>query len=210
MSQMYLRNVGVLPLAAPVIAIAAGSAIEGLHAWYDPDFYQRIWLEGDLEKQVALINNHFQNLYRSAVAAGLDRRKPEMKKLDADMAAFWSWKQDFDEAMLRRWLPFGRDWDEELVEYRRLFEQDYKEILRIGAERVRDEALARGVRPELLPNQDSAFESAQAALERMARGASSEFGETARSAIFWPSIAVGAVAIGVTWMIVRASRPSRT
>lgn len=209
MSQMYLRGVGILPLAVPVIVVAAGSALEGLHAWYDPQFYERIWLEGDLEKQVELLNNYFQNLHRSAVAAGLDRRIPAMVRLDADMGAWWNWKEAFNEAILRRWLPFGREWDEELTEYRRLFDEDYREILRVGAEKVRQETISRGVRPELLPNQDSAFESAQAALERMARGASEEFGETARSAIFWPSIAVGAAAITVTWLLVRASRPSK-
>lgn len=209
MSQMYLRNVGVLPLAVPVIVVAAGSALEGLHAWYDPQFYERIWLEGDLEKQVELLNNYFQNLHRSAVAAGIPRTSPVMVQLDADMGAWWNWKQDFNEAILRRWMPFGRDWDDELTEYRRIFEQNHRDVLRVGAEKVRAEALSRGVRPELLPNQDSAFESAQQALERMASSASAEFGETARSAIFWPSIAVGAAAITITWLLVRASRPSR-
>jgi hypothetical protein len=209
MSTMYMRNVGLLPLAAPAVVVAAGSAIEVLHSWYDPNFYQRIWLEGDLEKQVELLNNYFQNLWRSAVSAGLSRSSPAMKRLDADMGAWVRWKSEYNEAILRRWLPFGRDWEDELKQYRRLFERNYNDILIAGAERAREELQSRGVRPELLPAQDSAFESAQQAFERVARGASAEFGETARSAIFWPSVAVVTAGIGITWLLVRASRPAR-
>lgn len=199
-------GLGVLPFAAPVIAIGVGSAIELLHSWYDPQFYQRIWLEGDLEQKVALLNNYWHHLSRSGTESGFTRHDPVMKRVNQHMDQWWEWRTQFNEALLRRWIPFvGRDWEDELYRFKDLFEEDYYELLRVGGTRAQEALASRGAAPQNLPIDRSALDQAATTLEDVTGQASRALGDSASRALFWPSVVVITGALGMIWLISRAS-----
>lgn len=77
------------------------------------DTFRALYLEADMEGQVALINNYWQFLWRCASGVPADT----FGQLDTEMGAWWDWKTRFDAAVLQRWLPFQHDWQADLDEW---------------------------------------------------------------------------------------------
>jgi len=92
------------------------------------DTFRALYLQADQEQRVILVNNHWHLLHRAARKVGTPMDLPAMQKLDAVMAQWWGWKQAYDEAVLRRWVPFTRSWGTELDQWAALWEQMVREI----------------------------------------------------------------------------------
>jgi hypothetical protein len=135
-------------MAIPIVITVAGVAAQLVYAWYDPDFYQQLWWDADLDERTSRLNNDWHNLWRSARSHGFTSADVEMANLDATMGRWWAWKGDLDKAQLRRaFLPFGRDWDEELDRWSEAFHRHVLVLTRANPE-VRAELEARGVDPD--------------------------------------------------------------
>jgi len=81
------------------------------------DFFRAIYLQADQEQRVELVNNYLQLLWRAGLKAGLSRATPAMQHLDGVLGSWWTWRQQYHDAVLRRWVPFTRAWDNELDQW---------------------------------------------------------------------------------------------
>lgn len=191
---------GVVP-AAPVAAVAA---IEAAWAWYDPDAFMALWKDADLDRQVALLNNYWQQLHRSALASGLTMASDSVRKLDQDMAAWSSWKEGYEQAVFRRAIPFGSSgWADQLNDYWfSLFHEDVARIAAEAGDALRRELEDRGVDPRRVEPELSVVDN----LIEVSQRAASATAKASRSALFWPLAAIGVFALGSIWVIARAAR----
>lgn len=143
-----VHRLAAVPVLIPVVITVGGAAAEIAYAWYDPDFYQRLWWDADLEERAGRLNNDWHHLWRSARETGKTSVDVEMRNLDATMGRWWEWKTTFDDALFRRAVPFfGRDWDDELDRWSETFHHHVRVFTRDNPE-VRAALEARGVDPD--------------------------------------------------------------
>lgn len=138
-----------LPLAGGLVA---GSA---LLAWWNPDLFLRSWNSArSTDEQVDLLNNYWQELWRSATSAA--NLSPEiMRRLDADMGNWWTYRQSYYEAIFRRALDprdlwkggLQSNYEQQLGVWRDRYLKDLDTVLKAAPE-TREDLIARGVDPE--------------------------------------------------------------
>lgn len=92
------------------------------------DLFRNLYIDADQEQRVALVNNHYQLLWRATRQAQMPTDLPVIQKLLTTMDGWWRWKLQYDDAVLRRWVPFTRDWDQELDQWALKWEQLVTEI----------------------------------------------------------------------------------
>lgn len=160
-----------------------GEAGQGATDLKVTDFLQAIYAQADTEQRVAIVNNYLQLLWRTALSQGLSKSDSAMQTLDGYMAQWWAWKQQFDAAVFRRWVPFSRDWNGELNTWKErvVILQGKLDDATNGA--VSQSMEQRGLTPDIIPEDDvSAFLKA---IKQMLR-----------SPWFWPVVGtVGALAL---------------
>ena len=195
----------MLGVAPVVVAVGAGSGLEAAWAWYDPDLFQKLWVDADLDKKVEQLNNYWQHLHRSATASGLSQRHPQMQRLNTTMERWWQWKQNYNDAVFRRAFSFGfDDWEDELDDYWfQLFHKHVAALTTAAGQQFQREIEKRGVDPEYLQPSTSVLQE----LEAVASKASDATAKASRAAFFWPLAVMGAATIGVVWIVAR--RPQR-
>jgi hypothetical protein len=208
---IYTRttNLGALPLI-----IGAGAAIEAAWAWYDPDVFFDVWLEADQEQQVASLNNWWAAL-ESTSWRTLDPKSRVAKKLGGTVSAWAKWLAQYHGAILRRWLPGGRDWEAELQVWFERFREESEAVARAGGEAAERALEEKGIDPRSIPEKElslieEAQEAASSVIEK-ASGAAGDAGKTVGSGFLWPAIALGASAGLLIWLATSTSkrRPMR-
>lgn len=145
------------------------------------DFFRAIYLQADQEQRVALINNYLQLQWRAAVAAKLDRGDPVMVKLDGIMGQWWTWKTQYDDAALRRWIPGTRSWGSELDNWSQRVEAIQGELDAATNDAVSTTLEKQGLNPTMI----KPTEGEQAVTETLKR-----LNELLRSPWLWPTVGV--------------------
>lgn len=196
-------NLGLLPV---VIGVAAG--LETAWAWYDPDIFNAVWLEADQEQQVISLNNWWAGLEATAHKT-LAPDDPVWSLLYGNIDGFLAWRSQYNDAILRRWLPGGRDWEAELAVWFTKFRETSARVAEAGGREAQRELERRGLDPRLLPPEDKDFlERTQEALAdtiKQAGEAAGEGGKGVGAGLLWPALALGASA-GL--LIFLATRPT--
>ena len=127
-------------------------------SWLDADFFLRgTWFARSTDEKVALLNNYWHELQRSASSAGL-RDTPEFRRLQADMGNWWTWKQSYDESAFRRAASaiaqlwgggLQSQYERELGAWKDRYVEDLNAILAIAPPTVPEALVNRGVDPDL-------------------------------------------------------------
>jgi hypothetical protein len=204
MYQASHRPLGVLPLAVGVIA--AGSTLEAAWAWYNPNAYGTPFWEADAENKVAILNNAWHHLERTARSVGLSTGDAVMQKLYGDMDQWWQWKVQWNDATIQRWVPFAssRDWDAELNLWLQKFQEDNDALARVAGDVYR-KALAKKVDPRFLEPSTGVLTKVAQATQK----AANTIAEAPRHALFWPSVGAVAIGIALVWIGSKAAAQPR-
>lgn len=207
-----LGRLGLVPV------IVGAAAIEAAWAWYNPDFFDDIWLEGDQEQQVANLSNWWVELERTGRKT-LDESSRVWQKLNGTVWAWAAWKKQYHDAVLRRWLPGGRDWDAELQVWFERFREESDAVAQAGGEAAERALEARGIDPRAIPEEElSLIEEAQEAAALVisqageaAEGVVGEGGKGVGLGFLWPAVALGTSAGLLIWLASATSkkRPKR-
>ncbi len=192
-----------LPITVPAGLVLLGAIAEGSYAWFDGDFFYAMWPWQDTDQQVALLNNYFQQLDRSARTAGLSRQHPAMQELDATMASWWSFKQQYGQDVLK-FMPWGRDWEGELNLWHTKFDEHRAALSAVAKQKLEEELRRRGVDTRLLRIEEPGLTER---LEELLAEGSESLRKTVRTAVFWPVLGVGVLTLGVVWIVTRAAQP---
>lgn len=210
---IYVRPKTQLGLVPAVIGV--GVAMEAAWAWYDPDLFTDIWLEADQEQQIINLNNWWAGL-ESTARQTLPPGDAAWDRLNGDIDAFNAWRSQYNDAILRRWLPGGRDWDAELSVWFERFRETSSLVAEAGGREAERQMQRRGIDPRMLPEQDKGLiEEAKEALEQTIEKAGEAAGEAAGGAgkdigrgLLWPALALGASA-GLLIFLATREGPSR-
>lgn len=196
-----MRSLGIAPV---VVGVGAGSGIEAAWAWYDPDVFEKLWVDADLDRKVEQLNNYWQLLHRSAMNSGLSQRDAAVQNLNIAMERWWQWKQDYGDAIFRRALSFGfSDWEDELDDYwHPLFHRHVAQLTKAAGRRFEEQLASRGVDPEYLDPSSTVLED----LEEVASKATLATARASRTAFFWPFAVMGVAALGTIWLVTRSRR----
>lgn len=208
---IYVRpkktNLGLVPAV-----IGGAVAIEAAWAWYDPDVFMDVWVDADQEQQIISLNNWWAGL-ESTARKTVPPGDAVWDRLNGDLDAFNAWRSQYNDAILRRWLPGGRDWGDELTVWFEKFRETSSLVADAGGREAERQMQRRGIDPRLLPPEDKGFlEQAQEALDQTIEKAGEAAGEAAGGAgqnigkgLLWPALALGASA-GL--LIFLATRPA--
>lgn len=143
------------------------------------DFFRAIYLQADQEQRVELVNNYLQLLWRAGLAAGLASTNPVMVKLDATMGQWWTWRTQYNDAVLRRWVPFTRAWGTELDAWADRVQAEQDELDAATSDQVKARLAQQGLDPSALAP-DAGADLASIMLRRMR--------DLLKSAWFWPVV----------------------
>lgn len=201
---MYRTNLGVLPLAVGIVG--AGAALEAAWAWYEPNSYGTPFWEKDQEQRVATINNAFHNLERTARSVGVPISDPAMGQLYGDMNVWWTWHEEYKNAVLQRYIPFAsdRDWDAEINLWLKKFQEDNNAIAKVAGDAYR-KALAQKMDPRFLEPQQTITEKATDLIKETTQTVS----EAPKHALFWPAMGALGLGIALVWIGSKAATPRR-
>ena len=201
------KTLGLVPAV-----IGAAVAVEAAWAWYDPDVFMAVWADADQEQQIISLNNWWAGLEATARKT-LPHNDAVWDRLNGDIDAFNAWRGQYNDAILRRWMPGGREWDAELTVWFEKFRETSSLVAQAGGEEAKRQLQRQGLDPRLLPEEDKGlFQQAKDALddtikrtgqaaERAAGGAGKGIG----AGLLWPALALGASA-GL--LIFLATRPT--
>lgn len=195
-------RLGVLP---------AAMAVESAWAWYDPDLFMDLWWEADQEQQVTNLSEQWYMLDLTA-SKTLPWEHDAYVELRSNIANWNKWKQQYHDAVLRRWIPFqGRDWGDELLGWFGVFKSQASKVATAGGELAQRELARQGYEETLLPEPDKGIlEQATELVERAGEEAQGAAGR-AGSGFFWPAMALGASAALLLWGLSWSrKRPVRT
>jgi hypothetical protein len=192
-------RLGVVQLAPVALAAFA----EGAWAWFDPDLFLALSASTETDRLVERTNNYFQNLYRSALAAGLRVEDPAVQRLDGSMSAWVDFKADYDSTVFK-WTPWGRDWAEDLEGWRQEWLTRREDLRKAAGKLLEQELAARGVDPNYVRIEEPGL------VERVKEafgGAVETAGQEARRGIMLPLIGVGLFGLAMVWVVAKASQP---
>ncbi len=171
----------------PTLAARRYNRRTGMGATPVTDFFRAIYLQADQEDRVILVNNYLQLLWRTALASGLTTKDPSVQKLDATMGQWVAWKQQYDAAVLRRWIPMTRAWSNELDTWSDRVSTLQTELDAASAGRVSTALQQKGLDPSVIAP-DAGDVAVHQTLMRL--------NELLRSAWLWPVVGtVGALII---------------
>jgi hypothetical protein len=180
-------HLGQLPAGADAVTLAKQDASGAAAHNAVLDLFRALYVQADQEDRVALLNNYWQLLWRASRQAGIVD-KSYWQRLDATMGDWWNWKQAYNGAVLRRWIPFTRAWGDELDTWSEHFGAFYAEAASLAPAITSTLTLASVDPTKVTPDDTS----------KIIRSLRQRTGELLGSPLFWPVVGtVGAlVAIG--------------
>lgn len=163
------------------------------------DLFRALYLQADQEQRVELLNNYWQLLWRAARRAGVASNSDYMKRLDAVMGTWWTFRQQYFNAALRRWVPFTRAWNDEIDAWSGKWQTFYEEAVSLAPEVARILTL-QGIDPAAVSLDDTS---------KIVRALNQRTGQFLSSPLFWPVVGtVAALAIaGAGLKFYRKLRP---
>src|SRR5574342_423657 len=123
--------------------------------WFDADLFTKGFYHArTTDEQVELLNNYFQNLWRSATALGAG--DDVLQKLDVDMKNWWDFRTQYFDSVFRRaadprdlWgAGLQASYEGRLGDWRNRFLADMDLVLK-SAPGAQEDLIARGLDPEL-------------------------------------------------------------
>jgi hypothetical protein len=154
------------------------------------NFFRAIYLQADQEQRVELINNYLQLLWRAGTTAGLTTHDPVMQQLDMTLGQWGAWKQQYSDAVLRRWVPFTRAWGDELNDWSERVEKLQDTLDSATSGQVSKVLAQQGLDPSAI-KPDAPSQALDAVIKRL--------GQILRSPLFWPVVGVIGTLIVAGW-----------